>query len=67
METIVKRAAGLDVHKAQVTASVRVPGPRHDESERRNLTRLRPMRSYTKPRECAQRLEVVDRSDLIRT
>ncbi len=26
METIVKRAAGLDVHKAQVTACVRVPG-----------------------------------------
>ncbi len=28
METIVERAAGLDVHKAQVTACVRVPGPR---------------------------------------
>jgi transposase len=27
METIVERAAGLDVHKAQVTACVRVPGP----------------------------------------
>jgi transposase len=26
VETIVKRAAGLDVHKAQVTACVRVPG-----------------------------------------
>jgi transposase len=26
METIVERAAGLDVHKAQVTACVRVPG-----------------------------------------
>jgi transposase len=26
METIVKRAAGLDVHKAQVTVCVRVPG-----------------------------------------
>ena len=26
METIVKRAAGLDVHKTQVTACVRVPG-----------------------------------------
>ncbi len=26
METIVKRAAGLDVHKAQVTACVRIPG-----------------------------------------
>ncbi len=26
METIVKRAAALDVHKAQVTACVRVPG-----------------------------------------
>jgi transposase len=26
METIVERAAGLDVHKAQVTAAVRVPG-----------------------------------------
>ena len=26
METIVRRAAGLDVHKAQVTACVRVPG-----------------------------------------
>ena len=26
METIVNRAAGLDVHKAQVTACVRVPG-----------------------------------------
>ena len=25
METIVERAAGLDVHKAQVTACVRVP------------------------------------------
>jgi transposase len=28
METIVERAAGLDVHKAQVTACVRVPGER---------------------------------------
>ena len=28
METIVGRAAGLDVHKAQVTACVRVPGLR---------------------------------------
>jgi transposase len=28
METIVERAAGLDVHKAQVTACVRVPGQR---------------------------------------
>ena len=27
METIVERPAGLDVHKAQVTACVRVPGP----------------------------------------
>jgi transposase len=27
METIVERCAGLDVHKAQVTACVRVPGP----------------------------------------
>ena len=27
METIVERAAGLDVHKAQVTACVRVPAP----------------------------------------
>ena len=27
METVVKRAAGLDVHKAQVTACVRVPAP----------------------------------------
>ena len=27
METIVRRAAGLDVHKAQVTACVRVPKP----------------------------------------
>ncbi len=27
METIVARVAGLDVHKAQVTACVRVPGP----------------------------------------
>ena len=27
MEVIVERAAGLDVHKAQVTACVRVPGP----------------------------------------
>ncbi len=26
VETIVERAAGLDVHKAQVTACVRVPG-----------------------------------------
>ena len=26
METIVSRAAGLDVHKAQVNACVRVPG-----------------------------------------
>jgi hypothetical protein len=26
METIVKRAAALDVHKARVTACVRVPG-----------------------------------------
>jgi len=26
VETIVRRAAGLDVHKAQVTACVRVPG-----------------------------------------
>lgn len=26
METIVERVAGLDVHKAQVTACVRVPG-----------------------------------------
>jgi transposase len=26
METIVERAAGLDVHKARVTACVRVPG-----------------------------------------
>ena len=25
MQTIVKRAAGMDVHKAQVTACVRVP------------------------------------------
>jgi hypothetical protein len=28
METLVERAAGLDVHKAMVTASVRVPGRR---------------------------------------
>jgi transposase len=28
METIVERPAALDVHKAQVTACVRVPGPR---------------------------------------
>jgi transposase len=27
VETIVERCAGLDVHKAQVTACVRVPGP----------------------------------------
>ena len=27
METIVERPAALDVHKAQVTACVRVPGP----------------------------------------
>ncbi|MGH3030826.1 MAG: hypothetical protein ACRDNE_08700 [Gaiellaceae bacterium] len=26
METIVERVGGLDVHKAQVTACVRVPG-----------------------------------------
>jgi transposase len=29
METIVERAAGLDVHKAQVTACVRIPGEGH--------------------------------------
>ena len=27
METIFERVAGLDVHKAQVTACVRVPAP----------------------------------------
>jgi transposase len=33
METIVERAAGLDVHKAQVTACVRVPGPRGERAQ----------------------------------
>ena len=33
METIVKRAAGLDVHKAQVTACVRVPGRGRDRAQ----------------------------------
>ena len=33
METIVERAAGLDVHKAQVTACVRVPGPDGEPQE----------------------------------
>jgi transposase len=33
METIVERAAGLDVHKAQVTACVRVPGRRGERSQ----------------------------------
>jgi transposase len=33
VETIVERCAGLDVHKAQVTACVRVPGPGRSFSE----------------------------------
>ncbi len=33
METIVERAAGLDVHKAQVTACVRVPGRRGERAQ----------------------------------
>lgn len=33
METIVERAAGLDVHKAQVTACVRVPGGRGERAQ----------------------------------
>ena len=33
METIVERAAGLDVHKAQVTACVRVPGCGHERAQ----------------------------------
>lgn len=33
METIVERAAGLDVHKAQVTACVRVPGRRGEREQ----------------------------------
>ena len=33
METIVKRAAGLDVHKAQVTACVRVPGQGRERAQ----------------------------------
>lgn len=33
METIFERVAGLDVHKAQVTACVRVPGPRGEREE----------------------------------
>jgi transposase len=33
METIVERAAGLDVHKAQVTACVRVPGKRRERAQ----------------------------------
>jgi transposase len=33
VETIVERAAALDVHKAQVTACVRVPGPRGQRTQ----------------------------------
>ncbi len=33
METIVERAAGLDVHKAQVTACVRVPGQGRERAQ----------------------------------
>jgi transposase len=33
VETIVKRAAALDVHKAQVTACVRVPGRRRERAQ----------------------------------
>lgn len=33
METIFERVAGLDVHKAQVTACVRVPGPGGEREE----------------------------------
>ncbi len=33
METIVERAAGLGVHKAQVTACVRVPGRRRERAQ----------------------------------
>jgi transposase len=33
VETIVERAAGLDVHKAQVTACVRVPGQGRERAQ----------------------------------
>ena len=33
METVVERAGGLDVHKAQVTACVRVPGRRGERAQ----------------------------------
>jgi transposase len=33
VETIVERAAGLDVHKAQVTTCVRVPGRRGERAQ----------------------------------
>src|SRR5206468_99832 len=33
METLVERAAGLDVHKAQVTACVRVPGQGRERTQ----------------------------------
>ena len=60
METIVERPAALDVHKAQVTACVRVPNQSGEREERiaefsttvRGLLALRDWRGYPKTSRC---------------